>query len=64
MSDEPTISPEFRAWLDELNAVAKAAGYAGADTFWQDGGADAWRDYFNDDYSPEDAFTEDASYGD
>lgn len=61
MPDTPAkVSPEFRKWLDELQAVSPA--YPNLALTISDEDAEAWRDYFNEGYSARDAFWEDASH--
>ena len=51
----------FFQWGQELDAEAKRFGYAGS--LINNTGAESWFGYFNDGYSPSDAFSEDWSYG-
>lgn len=50
---------EFKIWLSQLDAVA--ASYANIG-YVQSTGEDCWRSYFEDGYSPEEAYQEDCSY--
>lgn len=50
---------EFAEWIKKLNAVA--AGY-GNHGYVEAGNEDSWRRYFDDGYSPENAYQEDCSY--
>lgn len=50
---------EFADWIKNLNVVAAGYGNVG---YVQPGNEDSWRGYFDDGYSPEDAYQEDCSY--
>lgn len=52
---------EFDKWLAELDKVALKNGHTSS--YVEGTGKDCWQGYFDDGFSPEDAFAEDASYG-
>lgn len=56
------LSVPFEKWLNELNAAAYCAGFKGWRTFWQSTGADAWRGYFDDGLTAEQALREDCAH--
>ena len=52
---------EFKEWVEQLNVYGKKKGFDGNIT--DESGAENWFIYFQDGYSPEEAYEEDASYG-
>ena len=56
------ITPEFKAWLDQLNEAAKQRGYQGWADFWQTTGAECWFESYEDGSTPLQALIEDESY--
>jgi len=69
MTTEPKLS--FEDWCKALDAYHELLrqtekgfeGYGEGSAIEQTG-AESWRDYYDDDYSPEDALSEDRSYWD
>jgi hypothetical protein len=59
--DTPDSSITFEQWLAQLDEVARASfGFDGPIT--DDTGAECWRSYYEDGYTPRDALAEDQSY--
>ena len=50
------MTPEFQKWLDELDEVAAKFD---APNLVEQTGAECWKCFFDDGYSPEDALRED-----
>jgi len=54
-------SPEFRAWLAELDAAASRRGYLGG-PLSQQTGEECWANSYAEGLTPDQAITEDESY--
>lgn len=52
---------EFEKWLDEVDEIGRAEGYK--HSIVKQTGSAAWAAYFEDGYSPEEAYDEDMAYG-
>jgi hypothetical protein len=55
-----SAQPTFEQWLSLLDKEAQSRGVEGSLT--NDTGADCWRDYFDDGYTPAEALDEDWSH--
>ena len=53
--------PTFEVWMNQLRAVVAANWGCGIAATLD---TESWRGYYDDGFSPEDAFAEDNSYGD
>jgi hypothetical protein len=54
------VDQSFRAWLEKLINYANECGFKG--NIVEQTGEDCWLGYYEDDYTPEEAYTEDCSY--
>ena len=56
------VSPEFREWLDELDALARKWDPEHcSESLSKETGEESWRDFYDDGYTPEQALREDWS---
>jgi len=60
---EPETKAEFEKYMDALDTESASRGYPyGSGSLWQTTGAECWLGFFEDGYSPSQAFDEDLSY--
>lgn len=53
----------FEVWLEELNRVARVK-YGASTNLSDDTGESCWRDFYDDNYTPDEAIIEDMSNAD